>query len=114
MFIFFLKSTSGIVYLVQPCELVGTNRYKIGISKNNSLNRCKNGYKNGTRYLSIMECEDVLILEKNIIKKFNQKFKLIGGNEYFEGNELEILVDFFELVIKHKKWNYIKKFYKWR
>ncbi len=35
----------GIIYLIQPCELVGTSRYKIGCSRNPNLDRCKNGYK---------------------------------------------------------------------
>ena len=48
----------GIIYLIQPVELVGTNRYKLGCSKNTNLERCKKGYKNGSRYLSIMECDE--------------------------------------------------------
>jgi hypothetical protein len=56
--------TIGIMYLVQPAELINTNKYKIGCSKKNNLDRCKKGYKNGTRFLSIMECIEPLILEK--------------------------------------------------
>mgnify|MGYP006090550431 CR=1 FL=1 len=41
----------GIIYLIQPAELVGTNRYKIGCSKKPNLDRVKKGYKKGTRYL---------------------------------------------------------------
>ena len=44
----------GIIYLIQPAELLGTNRYKIGCSGKNSLDRCKKGYKIGSRYLSII------------------------------------------------------------
>ena len=62
------KWNRGIIYLIQPSELVGTNRYKIGMSNNPDLERCKNGYKKGSRYLSIMECNDPLILEGNIKK----------------------------------------------
>lgn len=29
----------GIIYLIQPSELVGTNRYKIGCSTKTSLDR---------------------------------------------------------------------------
>ena len=87
----------GIIYLIQPCELVGTNRYKIGCSKQNNLDRCKKGYKIGSRYICIMECVNALLLEKNIKKFFNNKFKLIGGNEYFEGNE------FLKKVNEHKE-----------
>ena len=38
----------GIIYLLQPAELVGTDRFKFGCSTNNNLDRCKNGYKKGT------------------------------------------------------------------
>ena len=58
----------GQIYLLQPAELVGTLRYKIGMSHNPSLDRCKNGYKTELRYLAIMECIDPLTLEKNIKK----------------------------------------------
>jgi hypothetical protein len=93
----------GIIYLIQPTELIGTNRYKIGCSKTPDLDRCKNGYKKGSRYLSIMECINPLELEKIIKKTFNNKFKLIAGNEYYEGNEKEILEIFIDLVIKYYK-----------
>lgn len=92
----------GIIYLIQPCELVGTNRYKIGCSKQNNLDRCKKGYKNGSRYICIMECVNALLLEKNIKEFFNNKFKLIGGNEYFEGNEDDIINEFLKKVNEHK------------
>lgn len=35
----------GIIYLIQPAELVGTNRYKIGCSKKDDLSRLTTGYK---------------------------------------------------------------------
>ncbi len=71
--------STGIIYLVQPAELVGTSRYKIGCSGNTTLNRIKNGYKSGTRYISIFECEEPFKLENEIKKIFNKKFKLIAG-----------------------------------
>lgn len=93
---------TGIIYLIQPAELVGTNRYKIGMSRNPDLERCKNGYKKGSRYLCIMECNEPIKLENKIKKIFNLKFKLIAGNEYFEGNENEILNIFLEIVNNYK------------
>jgi hypothetical protein len=92
----------GIIYLIQPAELIGTNRYKIGMSNNPDLERCKNGYKKGTRYLCIMECNNPLKIENEIKKIFNTKFKLIAGNEYFEGIENDILNVFLEIVNKSK------------
>lgn len=79
---------SGIVYLIQPCELINTNRYKVGMSKLLNLNRMK-AYKNGTRYLFICERKNVLETERSIIKAFNERYKKIAGREYFEINESE-------------------------
>jgi hypothetical protein len=91
----------GIIYLVQPAELVGTNRFKIGCSSKTDLKRCKNGYKNGTRYVLIMECNDPFILENLIKYSFNYKFKLVAGHEYYEGNEADIRLEFFNIVNNH-------------
>ncbi len=97
----------GIIYLIQPIELKGTNRYKIGISNKPTLERCSQGYKKGSRYLCIMECNNPLILEKNIKKIFCNDFKLIAGNEYFEGCEKDILKMFINLVMEHNTNNQI-------
>jgi len=91
----------GTIYLIQPAELVGTKRYKIGISNSNDLKRCKNGYKNGSRYLCICECINPPKLEKIIKNEFNIKFKLIAGHEYFEGNEMQIKLLFLQLFINY-------------
>ena len=44
-------SEFGIVYLIQPAELVGTNVYKVGASGQPDVNRIVNGYKKGTIWL---------------------------------------------------------------
>ena len=93
----------GIIYLVQPAELVGTNRYKIGCSSKNDLSRCKNGYKNGTRYIHIMECIAPFALERIIIQGFKLKFKLVAGREYFEGIEDLITTEFLNIVNNYKQ-----------
>lgn len=94
-----------IVYLIQPCELIGTDRYKIGRSAKNDLSRMK-GYKNGTRYISIMEVENDKHVERNLINHFNNTYKKIAGNEYFQGNESDMLKDFLDIVINKKEINY--------
>jgi hypothetical protein len=93
----------GIIYLVQPAELVGTNRYKIGCSKKNDLSRCKNGYKHGTRYIHIMECAEPYNIERQLKRVFTDKFKLIAGREYFEGNESVMITEFFNIVNKYNQ-----------
>ncbi len=88
----------GIVYLVQPCVLVGTNRYKIGRSRKNDLSRLK-AYMKGTRYLSIHECSDDALFERHLIDAFNEKYERFAGNEYFIGDEIDMM-DTFHHVIK--------------
>lgn len=82
------------VYLVQPVELVGTNRYKIGMSSLSNLSRVRS-YKNGTRYLCIFEKQNALDIERRLKQAFNRKYKLIGGNEYFEVDNEQDMVDLF-------------------
>ena len=90
------------VYLIQPCELVGTNRYKVGMSSLSNLSRLK-AYKVGTRYIWICECKDALDVEKKLIKAFNANYKLIGGNEYFEVDcELKMIRLFLDTIMDHK------------
>lgn len=86
------------VYLVQPVELIGTKRYKIGMSSLNNLNRMK-AYKNGTRYLCICEKANANTIEKKLIKLFNLKYKLIGGNEYFEVSDEQEVIEFFISIV---------------
>lgn len=93
---------SGIVYMVQPAELVGSNKYKIGCSSKNDLSRCKT-YKIGTRYIHIMECTDPLTVEKEIIQVFKLKFKVACGREFFEGNETDMEEEFYKIVKNSNK-----------
>jgi hypothetical protein len=93
----------GIIYLIQPAVLVGTNKYKLGCSRSSTLNRCIKGYLKGSRYISIHECNDSLIVEKILIKKFKLLFKLVAGNEYFEGDESEMIMVIVKTIIKYKK-----------
>jgi hypothetical protein len=88
----------GTIYLVQPAELVGTERYKIGCSAKNDLERCKKGYKKGTRFINIQECDDPFGVENEIKTRFNEKFRLVAGKEYFEGKEEDIKKEFVDVV----------------
>jgi hypothetical protein len=77
----------GIVYLVQPCELIGTKRLKVGMSRKNTKERIKKGYRKGTQTLSVYYCDNPEIMEKYILNEFNKHFKLIAGKEFFEGEK---------------------------
>ena len=93
-----MNTEKGTIYLIQPAELVGTNRYKIGCSSKNDLERCKKGYKKGTRFMDIRECDDPFAVEREVKTRFNTKFNLVAGKEYFEGNETDIKKEFNDVV----------------
>jgi hypothetical protein len=95
-----MNNKKGTIYLIQPAELVGTERYKIGCSAKNDLERCKKGYKKGTRFIDIRECDDPFAVEREIKTSFNIKFNLVAGKEYFEGNEIDIKKEFNDVVSK--------------
>ena len=88
----------GIIYFIQPAELVGTDRYKIGCSKTPDLKRCKEGYRKGSRYICIMECSEPFVLEKKIKDEFNKLFELVAGTEYFIGDETTMKQTFLKIT----------------
>jgi hypothetical protein len=85
------------IYFIQPEELIGTNRYKIGCSHSETINRIIS-YKKGSRVLYSSIVNKPFKLEKIIKEKFKNNFKLIAGKEFFEGNEILMLKLFKELV----------------
>ena len=87
----------GIIYLIQPKELIGTNRYKIGCSKKDDNSRLKNGYKKGSDIIQIFETNIPNKIENIIINVFKIKFNIIAGNEYFEGNRDDIINTFINI-----------------
>ena len=76
----------GIVYLIQPTELVGTDRYKIGCSTKSDLSRITTGYNKGTIPNIIEVVDDPYFVETLLKQAFSQQFTLIGGREFFSGN----------------------------
>lgn len=101
---------SGIIYFIQPATLVGSipSRYKIGMSSKNNLKRC-NSYGDGSRFICIMESNNPNFVENKLKEEFNKKFKLCAGNEYFEGNETEMLYSFLEIMNKYNNVGFIDK-----
>jgi hypothetical protein len=90
----------GIVYLVQPGELLDTKRFKVGCSEHEDYSRLSKYHKN-CKIISIRRCgENYKEIEKIIINEFKNKYKLITGNEYFEGNIKDIDNDFNKIVSK--------------
>ena len=73
------------VYLVQPEELLGTNRYKIGCSKSKTMKRIKS-YKKNSKVLEFRSVSNPFAIEKQLKCVFNAEFKRIAGNEYYSGS----------------------------
>jgi len=90
--------TKGLVYLLQPAELVDTDRYKIGCSNLPNNSRLQN-YKVGTIYYYVIKCDNASIIEDKLKKKFSEQFILFTGKEYFKG-DIEEMKKCFISVIK--------------
>jgi hypothetical protein len=92
----------GLLYFIQPAELVGTTRYKIGRSSKNDLSRLR-AYRTGTRMILILECENDIQIEAMLIDAFNSQFPRVAGKEWFEGNEKDMRALFYDIVMQNEK-----------
>ena len=88
------------VYFIQPCVLIGTNRYKIGRTNKKNFNRMKS-YGKGTKIISFNHVNNPISTELLLINKFNKKYKLIKGKEYFEGNFFNMIDDYLKIIYKN-------------
>ena len=93
----------GFIYLVQPCELLGTNRFKIGCSDKVGLDRLFS-YKIGTRYICFFEVDHPFDAESELKLKYSA-FNNIAGREYFEGDEYAIKNCFIEFILDYHQSN---------
>lgn len=91
----------GIVYLIQPEELLGTNRYKIGCSSFNDTRRIQDGYHKYTEIHCVIHVRDYLAYERLLKMVFRKKYSLVCGNEFFEGDINKIKYDFMNLYLYH-------------
>ena len=92
---------SNYIYLIQEREFIKTNEniYKIGKSTQENNTRIKQ-YPKGSKLLFQMICENCHNIEKILIKKFKDNFKLRKdiGNEYFEG-DIKNMIDIIFYII---------------
>jgi hypothetical protein len=90
---------TGMVYLIQPEEYIGTNIYKIGMSASNTLNRPRL-YGKKALLVSMRECNNPVNVENRLIIEFNNTFGAPAvGNEYFSGNKIT-MINIFDLCIQ--------------
>ena len=92
----------GIVYLVQDNKHLGTNRYKIGVSKDDVCFSRLRSYGANRRQLCISRHKKYKQVEDVLIEEFNRAFELFYGREWFKGDENE-MVELFEMVCQHCK-----------
>lgn len=76
----------GVVYLIQPAQFTGTDRYKIGCSRKNDPSRVIKGYNNGTRTIVIEGVHEPFDVERRLVERFAKAFRQVGGREYFAGD----------------------------
>lgn len=95
-------TSPGIVYLVQPGNLKGTNRYKFGCSKSQTFRRC-NGYGLETKVVLVLKVDDPHKAETFILREICKKYKPYYGNEWFAGDEDVIYNDVFEAFNEYRK-----------
>jgi hypothetical protein len=88
----------GIVYLIQPGVLIGTNRYKIGASEKSNVSRVHKGYEKEVKVICIMGTEEPFVLERLIKRKFNNEFEILSGSEWFIGDYKKMRRIFIDMV----------------
>ena len=80
------NTKSGIVYMLQPAGLVGTNRYKIGCSSlGGSIKRCQH-YGIESQIVCVIAVKEPYVVEKHLKIAFNANATLVAGLELFEGD----------------------------
>ncbi len=89
----FLKSfNTGLIYLIQPEELFGTNRYKFGYSDQNNLKRVKS-YGSNVKVFIVYSSNKAKELESYILELLSEKHLKIK-NEYFEIDDIDDVKNF--------------------
>ena len=95
-------STEGIIYLLQPKELIESHGYKIGYTHSDDFRRF-NGYNSGAKLIYAIRCENVRELETKLKQILPTKFKLLSGREYFRCLNDSLSEMFFDIATKHNK-----------
>ena len=92
---------TGLVYLLQPGYCEGTNRYKIGMSRDQTFKRVIRGYpKNTSVYCINGSLVNPVEVERALIHQFDESFvKSACGHEYYEGN-IKYMIDIFQDIVQ--------------
>jgi hypothetical protein len=94
------------VYILQEREFVQSKTpiYKIGKTKKSNLTRF-NQYPKGSILLFQKRCENCDLIEMKIKRLFDEKYikHTEIGFEYYEGDNDDMCIDIFNIIIKSKK-----------
>jgi hypothetical protein len=85
----------GIIYLIQPLELLGTRTYKIGCLKNHDIDVLK-----GSRIIYIIECDNQYKVKYYIKEDMKKEFE----GDLIKGNITIIKDQFLDLVKKYSEY----------
>jgi hypothetical protein len=92
----------NFIYLIKEREFIITSKniYKIGKTTQQN-NKRLNAYPKGSVLIFHMMCNDCDKIEKILLKKFRNIFiiKKEYGNEYFEGNHLEMIKTIYTTIL---------------
>lgn len=92
------------IYLIKEREFVNNNSdiYKIGKTIQDPLKRLVH-YPKQSKIITVVTVSNCHIIEKDLIKTFKSKFKWRNdiGNEYFEGDQLDMMNEIFKYA-SHK------------
>ena len=97
----------GIIYLIKLREFIKTdeNIFKIGRSSREGMERIKEYPKDSILYsLTHVGCNEIAI-ENILIKNFKNNFihRTDIGNEYFEGNYIEMVYDINKIIFIYQR-----------
>lgn len=96
------------LYIIQEREFIRLNEniFKIGKTKQLNLRRFA-AYPKNSNLLFYTICSDIDNIEKYIIRDFKQNFihRIEFGNEYFEGEFIEMRMNMINIIHKYDKKN---------
>jgi len=87
--------TKGIIYLIQPPDLLDTNQYKIGCLRNHDIHILE-----GSRIICMIECDNQYKVKYYIKEDLTNKF----NGDIITGDITIIRYDFLELVNKYSEY----------
>ena len=107
----YITKNINYIYLIKLREFIKTNEniYKIGRTSQNRMKRIEQ-YPKDSELIIFRKCNDCLKTENNLLELFKRKYihQSRYGNEYFEGNEFDMIKDINNIIDIEKQKEIIK------